>query len=143
MRFRHAFSVVAAAALLVVGAHQALGGGRPFHVTLDGAAEAQGADPDGAGTAVITVNPGTGTIEFTLTVENIAPATAAHIHNAAAGTNGPVVVPLVAPTSGSSSGMIEVDRELALDIIRHPENYYVNVHNAEYPGGAVRGQLSH
>ncbi len=30
----------------------------------------------------------------------------------------------------------------AADIATHPEDYYVNVHNAEFPGGAVRGQLS-
>jgi hypothetical protein len=34
------------------------------------------------------------------------------------------------------------EREDAKDIVQTPENYYVNVHNAEYPGGAVRGQLS-
>lgn len=117
--------------------------GRPFSTTLTGEAEAPNpGDPDGAGTAEITVNPGLEEVCFELTVSDIAPATAAHIHVGAVGEPGPVVVPLVPPTSGESSGCISVDQELALEIIRHPENYYVNVHNAEYPGGAVRGQLS-
>ncbi len=54
-----------------------------------------------------------------------------------------MVVPLTAPDeSGFSSGCAEVSREVALDILKNPEDYYVNVHNAEYPAGARRGQLS-
>lgn len=98
-------------------------------------------DPDGSGVATFRINPGKGTVCWTLEVSDIAPATAAHIHVAPPGVPGPVVVPLGAPASGSSSGCAEVERELALDLIRNAEDYYVNVHNAEYPGGAVRGQL--
>jgi len=28
-----------------------------------------------------------------------------------------------------------------MDIIKNPANYYVNVHNAEFSNGALRGQL--
>ena len=81
---------------------------------------------------------------FTLMVENIAPATAAHIHIAPPGEPGPVVVPLnPPPTDGSSTGCTNnVNRRLLGQIIRNPERYYVNVHNEEFPAGAVRGQLS-
>lgn len=118
-------------------------GGRPLETTLTGAAEAPGpGDPDGTGTARLTLNPGKGEICFELTVANIAPATAAHIHEAPAGTAGPVVVGLTAPTSGTSEGCRSVDPELVREIMKDPSAYYVNVHNAPYPGGAVRGQLS-
>jgi hypothetical protein len=38
-------------------------------------------------------------------------------------------------------GCVTADKDLIKDIRQNPENYYVNVHNAAFPGGAVRGQL--
>ena len=118
-------------------------GGRPFTVAMTGTEEAPGpGDPDGSGTAVFTLNQGQGTICYMLTVEAIAPATVTHIHRAPAGVAGSIVVPLIAPTDGSSSGCVDVDRDLINDIKQNPESYYVNVHNADFPAGAVRGQIS-
>jgi len=123
----------------VVSAH----GGRPLSATLTGAAEVPPGDPDGSGSAAITLNQGQGEVCFELSVSDIAPATAAHIHVAPAGVPGPVVVPLEPPTGGSSSGCVTgVDRDLIKAIGQDPSAYYVNVHNAEFPAGAVRGQLS-
>jgi hypothetical protein len=124
-------------------------GGRPHATTMNGAEEvnAEGVpnqgDLDGSGSASLTFNPGLGEICFELTVENITlPATAAHIHEAPIGVAGPVVVPLTAPdASGVSSGCVSADPELVKDILKHPSDYYVNVHNSDFPSGAVRGQL--
>jgi CHRD domain len=133
--------VAAVAVAGTAGAVQAQG--RSLSATLTGAAEVPGpGDPDGAGTATLTVNPGLGQICYELTVSGIAPATAAHIHVGAVTEAGPVVVPLAPPTDGTSSSCVEVSRELALAILKHPADYYVNVHNAEFPAGAVRGQLA-
>ncbi len=118
-------------------------GGAPRVATLTGAAEVSPGDPDGSGTAEIILNVGQRMVCWTLTVQDIAPAFAAHIHAAPAGVNGPVVVPLSPPTSGSSNGCAEnVDPDLIQAIIDFPQNYYVNVHNADFPPGALRGQLS-
>lgn len=133
--------VVLLAMLVVAG--PAFAQGRPFFTTLTGAAEVPGpGDPDGSGTAFLTLNQGQGEICFELTATGIEPATAAHIHVGTADVAGPVVVPLAPPTSGSSSGCVSVDPVLIKEIRQFPENYYVNVHNAEFPAGAVRGQLS-
>jgi hypothetical protein len=99
-------------------------------------------DPNGSGEAYV-FSTGGGVVCYVLEVEKIEPATAAHIHEAPAGRNGPVVVTIGAPTNGRSAGCVDTgDQDLAADItLREPENYYVNVHNAEFPGGALRGQL--
>ena len=117
--------------------------GRPITVQMTGTAERPGpGDPDGRGTAEFRINAGQGQLCYTLTVENIDPATAAHIHRAPTTAPGPVVVPLDAPTDGSSEGCAEVERDLLQEILRDPSDFYVNVHNTPFPGGAVRGQLS-
>lgn len=100
-----------------------------------------GGDPDGTGTATIRINTSSNQLCYTLRVRGIEPATAAHIHEAPAGSAGPVVVGLKAPTGGQSSGCVKVDNAQLLEILADPEEYYVNVHNDSYPGGALRGQL--
>ncbi len=85
----------------------------------------------------MTINPGLGQVCWTIEVEGVDPILAAHIHVAPADTTGPVLVPL-SPYTG---GCTVVDRDLALAIILNPDAYYVNVHNAEFQGGALRGQL--
>ncbi len=118
-------------------------GGRQLATALTGEEEVPGpGDLDGSGFATVTVNPGQGVLCYELSVSGIAPATAAHIHEAPPGEAGDVVVGLEPPTDGSSSGCVEVDRALAKAILKNPENYYVNVHNEEFPLGALRGQLS-
>lgn len=136
-------TLLAAIALLLVIAQSALAGGRPLTASLSGAAEVPNpGDPDGSGMAHVTVNPGQGQVCYTLQVSDIETATAAHIHEAPSGSPGPVVVALSAPADGSATGCVDgVSRDLAISLIQHPEQYYVNVHNGPFPGGALRGQL--
>ena len=127
----------------VLSAQEQQQGGRPLTTTLTGAAEVPGpGDPDGTGTAQITLNHGQGEVCYELTVDKIAPANAAHIHSGAVDKAGPPIANLTAPANGSSKGCVSLDKDKIKDIIQNPANYYVNVHNAEFPDGAVRGQLA-
>lgn len=117
-------------------------GGRPLTAELLGSNEVKMGDPDGSGTFEMTINLGQGTITYELNVTGIEEAMAAHIHSGVAGVAGGVVVTLAPPADGSSSGTVTVSKALAREILKNPEAYYVNVHNMEYPAGALRGQLS-
>lgn len=135
-----AFDVVPEPSFAVVahGDH----GGRPLTAELTGAAEAPGpGDPDGSGSAVVALNQGQGIVCFEITVADIATPTASHIHKAPAGMPGGVVLSFDVPSNGLS-GCVDADAALIKDIRQHPSEYYVNVHNADYPPGAVRGQLT-
>jgi hypothetical protein len=119
------------------------GNSRLLTARLTGAAEVPGpADPDGAGQAWIILLPQQGQVCFTITVERVDPLTMAHIHFAPRGVAGAVVVPLTPlAATGASAGCVSADRQLIRAIRDHPSAYYVNVHNAPFPAGALRGQL--
>src|SRR5512140_1541887 len=115
-----------------------------FATAMTGAVEAPNpGSPDGSGLGVVTVHESN--IRFSIQVKGISTPLFAHIHKAAAGTSGPVVVDFNSPTftGGVASGSVTASsRALADDIAAHPDQYYVNVHTAEFPGGALRGQLN-
>jgi hypothetical protein len=149
MRKRLFIGLVAAlaATFALGGAAQADGGGKPFTVALSGASEVPGpGDPDASGTASLRLNPGQE--EVCLDIDWAAvdgTVFAGHIHVGTATQAGPVVVPLFTGSfagTDSVSGCVAADRDLVLDIMRNPENYYINVHSTpNFPPGAIRGQL--
>lgn len=115
-----------------------------FPVTMMGDNEFPGpGDPDGMATGTITVNPGTNTISWNFTYENIGAPTGFHIHTGAAGTSGGVLVNLgTAGSPGTLVGQVTGLSNAVMDaILAAPENHYLNIHTAEFPGGAVRQQL--
>ncbi|HSG17387.1 MAG TPA: CHRD domain-containing protein [Anaerolineae bacterium] len=133
--------LVALLLVLVVAVSVAFAGngGAPRVTTLSGAEEAPvPGDPDGSGFAAIRLNVGQERVCWEISYENISEPRAAHIHTAPAGAPGPVVVALN-PISG---GCASADSALIQNIIDYPDQYYVNVHTPDFPGGAIRGQLS-
>ncbi len=110
-------------------------------IALTGAAEVPGpGDEDGSGFATVFVEQGR--LCYDINVLDIAPATAAHIHEGAVGESGPPVVTLEPPSAeGAVDGCAPADAELLQRIAANPAGFYVNVHNEEFPDGALRGQL--
>lgn len=108
-----------------------------FYADLDGLKEVPPNVSTAGGWARVTLNAGN-TVTYELRTWGIT-GTAAHIHQAPAGVNGGVIVPLVGGPSvwtGTSAALTAAQvndlRTLGL---------YVNVHSAALPGGEIRGQL--
>jgi CHRD domain len=101
-------------------------------------------DQDGKATALVEIKGDR--VIFALQWKGIAAPTLGHIHEGQAGVNGGVKVPLfgtaMPATVTAAAGSLSVtDAKLAQDIRTNPAGFYVNLHTAEFPGGAVRGQL--
>jgi hypothetical protein len=126
-----------AALVVATGATAASQKGHSLHATLTGKAETPKGDPDGSGTAEIKI---TGTrVCWEIKVAKVQTIVAAHIHKGRPGTAGPVIVPF--GKVFKSKGCTTTTAAIAAAIEKSPSAYYVNVHNAKYPGGALRGQL--
>lgn len=107
-------------------------------IKMTGGAEApEPGDPDGSGEAKLTFNHQKGEVCYTIATKKIQAVTAAHIHSGASGQAGPPKVTF----NPSTKGCAAVEKEVMDDMMKTPGNYYVNVHNAEFPNGALRGQL--
>ena len=118
--------------------------GTAVRIFMTGEADVPAGDPVGTGEATIRLRRGQGQICYSLEVQNITlPSVGAHIHHGGAGESGPIVVPLRQPgANGQSSGCATVSRAIVSQILANRSDYYVNVHTTDFPGGAVRGQLT-
>ncbi len=114
-----------------------------FGTAMTGASEfpAGSGSPDGSGVAAITVKGST--VTFSILVKGIGTPTLAHIHKAPLGASGPVVIDFHAPVfaNGFATGTATGAAGDIADLLANPSSYYVNVHTAEFPQGALRGQL--
>ncbi|NNC93595.1 MAG: CHRD domain-containing protein, partial [Acidimicrobiia bacterium] len=111
-------------------------------------------DPAALTSAFIDVFEGPdGTAEVCFFVNtSVQDPTVAHIHRGAAGEAGPPVVATgftadswtqdqFAPLDRFADGCVDVEQDLALEIIGNPAGFYFNLHSASFPGGATREQL--
>jgi hypothetical protein len=110
----------------------------PSHLTLSGSHEV----PPVTTSASATGNFKVGTdksVSGSITTVGI-DATAAHIHMGAAGTNGPVIIPLTKyqKTFSVPAGAKLTDEQYAA---YKAGKLYVNVHSDAHKGGEIRAQL--
>jgi hypothetical protein len=113
------------------------------------------AEATARGTAVITFNKTTNTIDFNVSVNGLSSTsvlTAAHIHPGAVGVNGGALVPIGltsanAPSLASGSATFSFlsvappAGDTITNILAAPQNFYFNVHTTANGGGVMRGQL--
>ena len=108
-------------------------------IALSGANEVPPVATTATGTGTVTINADR-SVSAKITVTGMT-ATASHIHEGAAGANGPVIVPFTKTadnTFASAEGAKLTEAQYAS---YKAGNLYVNVHSAKNPGGEVRAQL--
>lgn len=112
-----------------------------YVVELTGSAEVPAGPAGATGEAVITLKPDRGEVCWLFRdLRGLGgKPTSAHIHKGKAGAAGNVVLPL--GQTYARRGCVDAAKALIRRIQRAPKAHYVNVHNAAYPAGAVRGQL--
>jgi hypothetical protein len=128
---------------------------------LSGGEEVPARPTQAQGQAIFQLSADGSALSYKLNIANIENVTQAHIHRAAAGINGPIVVwlyPSAPPATlipGRSQGTLAegviTDASLvgpmagqtlaALLNEIEAENTYVNVHTSQFPGGEIRGQI--
>ena len=140
LSFAASASLIATAALAGTGVE---GATRRFTANLTGASEVPGpGDEDGKGKAILDLDPAHDKLCYKIKVEGIDEATMAHVHTGAAGVAGPVASKLDPPAKGVSGNCTQIAPELTQGLLKSPGDYYVNVHNAAFPNGAIRGQVT-
>lgn len=129
-----------AAAAVTLACAPAMAAIDTYSAFLYGANETTSGDVDGFGVATVSIDNVALTVSWAILALNVdLPLTGAHIHSAPAGVNGPVIVDF----SGQFTGSNMYDADLASITPAGAANFYVNLHNALYPAGAIRGQLQY
>jgi hypothetical protein len=143
-------AVALVATLAASSLAQVYGGGgddpNKLRATLTGATEVPGpGDGNGSGNAAVTLKQSAGRVCFNVSFRRIGRPVAGHIHRGRPGVAGAIKVLFFERSSGVSSPVQgckgNVGRGLIADIREHPGRYYVNLHTAAHPDGAIRGQL--
>lgn len=126
-----------------------------FVADLSGSQEVPSIETVATGQATFEINPSSTALTFVITVTNIENVTAAHIHCARAGANGPIGVALSAGAFGPINGILAQGtittpnpgngcgwaNFAAIVAALRSGNTYINVHTVANPSGEIRGQI--
>ncbi|MCH8250370.1 MAG: CHRD domain-containing protein [Proteobacteria bacterium] len=110
---------------------------------LEGSQRVPVVDTMAGGTFAVTIDPVAATLVAHANTSGVDDATAAHLHDGYAGTNGGVVIGLTQdPTEVKRWSVI--DAPLVADQLAEVSagRFYVNIHTPANPGGEIRGQVA-
>jgi hypothetical protein len=133
------FGIIFAGLLFALAGCMNMGSSNSVSVSLSGANEVPPNNSTASGSGSFTIGADK-SVSGSVTATGMAP-TAAHIHMAARGVNGPVIVPLTQAdnTFSTPAGAKLSDEQYNAYLAG---NLYVNVHSKAFPGGEIRAQLT-
>ena len=137
--FRRSLWIGASAAAILLAGCAGMPSGGGSRITLSGSEQVPPVSVPGSGSGTITIGADK-SVSGSVTTAGVA-GVAAHIHQAARGANGPVIVPL--SKTGDSTWSVPAGAKLTdaqYDAYK-AGNLYVNVHTAANKPGEVRGQI--
>jgi hypothetical protein len=114
-----------------------MGGGE--QVSLTGASEVPAVATSASGSATVTIKHDR-SVAAKITITGMTP-TAAHIHEAAAGSNGAVIVPFTKTGDNTFEAPAAAKLTEAQYASYKAGKLYVNLHSAAHSGGEIRVQL--
>ena len=132
--------IVGAIAVVSLAACAGMGGmgGNSVRVNLTGAQEVPPVSTQGSGSGSFTIGED-GSVSGSVTTMGV-PGFMAHLHMAAKGENGPVILPLI-KSGDTYSAPAGAKLNAAQMSAFKAGNVYVNVHSPQNKGGEVRDQL--
>ena len=110
-------------------------------VSLNGPSDVPKGAPKGHGSFTYRIVSAKSELCYSLSWSGIGTPLAAHVHEGLKGIAGPIVIVLANKPPVPHGGCVKASKSVLRTIAAHPSQYYVNVHTAKYPGGAIRGQL--
>jgi len=136
--FQHSRVAVAAMGL-ALGALTGISAAADVELSLSGAHEVPPVQTSASGQGVISVGDDL-SVSGSVTTTGVA-GTMAHIHQAAAGENGPIIIPLEKKSDGEWSVPAGARLTDAQYKAYKDGGLYVNVHSDAHKGGEIRDQI--
>ncbi len=125
-------------ALLITTAGAAFASESAFLSGMDGSEVVPPTASPATGHGSLFLNAAQTQVTFYVEIQNLPDETACHFHMAAMGDNGPVVFTLPSgPVKTGTWNVTPAEAQALLD-----GNIYIQAHSTEYPGGAIRGQVT-
>ena len=97
--------------------------------------------PGAKGTALLDIDEDASQLCYQLSYSGITKPNAGKVHRGAKGAAGPPVLDLDVAKNGDKA-CTQANRETLHDIVSDPPSHYVNLYTADFPDGAIRGQLT-
>jgi len=133
------FWVVASVAAVMLAGYAGSALSDEVKVTLSGNQEIPPVTTPASGTGTFTVGADK-SVSGSVTISGMSP-TVAHVHEAAAGTTGPIIIPLTKISDNVWALPAGVKLTDAQYESYKAGNLYFNVHSAAYKSGEIRGQI--